>query len=164
MTPTKMPGTATGERADRQPWRGGVALSVKNQRFLPSSLYTREPWALPRQCGDRILRLKTRGGGRPVSAPTRGWEIERVCRRMGQIWEIVLRQSLSQKSKIFDSSLYTREAWGAAAPEGGFGCGGGWRGDYPSVSFADSSPHKGERAERCQWQEKRGERVAAVGR
>ena len=54
------------------------------------------------------------------------------------------------------------KAWGAAAPEEGFGCGGGWRGDYPSVSFADSSPDKGERAERCQWQEKRGERVAAV--
>ena len=27
-------------------------------------------------------------------------------------------------------------------PVGAFlcGCGGGWRGDYPSVSFADSSP------------------------
>ena len=31
-----------------------------------------------------------------------------------------------------------------------------------SVTFGDSFSSRGERAERCQWQKKRGERVAAV--
>ena len=82
-------------------------------------------------------------------------------------------QSLSQnrfRRAGFASSLYTREPWGATAPEEGIGRGGGrevftlLRSDTSSVTFGDSFSSRGERAERCQWQKKRGERVAAGGR
>ena len=61
------------------------------------------------------------------SSPDKGsLGAERIRRRCGGGWEIVLRQSLRLPVRA-DTSLYTREARGAAAPEEGFGCGGGRR-------------------------------------
>ena len=47
------------------------------------------------------------GGGTPPLRYPR--EVVWIRRGVVRGWEVVLRQSLSQKSKIFDSSLYTRE-------------------------------------------------------
>ena len=75
---------------------------------------------------DSFSSRRSLGCGRSMIAPTRGREIGRVCRRCGGGWEVVLRQSLRLPVRA-DTSLYTREARGAAAPEEGFGCGGGRR-------------------------------------
>ena len=54
------------------------------------------------------------------------WGAVRIRRGMVRIGEALLRQSLRLPIRA-DTSLYTREARGAAAPEEGFGCGGGRR-------------------------------------
>ena len=48
------------------------------------------------------------GTGDP--SPTRGREVERICRGVVRVREIVLRQSLRLPIRA-DTSLYTREAW-----------------------------------------------------
>ena len=108
---------------------GGDYLSVKNQRFLPPPLQGEarvrwEPW-----CGaglPEVRRWMGRFSGRGTRPLRERREIGRVCRRCGGGWEVVLRQSLRLPFRA-DTSLYTREARGAAAPEEGFGCGGGRR-------------------------------------
>ena len=67
--------------------------------------------------------VERRFSGRETRPLRERREIGRVCRRCGGGWEIVLRQSLRLPIRA-DTSLYTREARGAAAPEGGIGRGG----------------------------------------
>ena len=88
--------------------------SVKNQRFLTASPQGEAKGAAAPEEGFGVR------GGREVfgtgdPSPTRGREVGRIRRGVGQIREIVLRQSLRLPVRA-DTSLYTREA---------LGCGGG---------------------------------------
>ena len=125
VSPKIFSGTATGEpRAlPRRCSNGMLQLKTKGGRFLSlsqkskifDSSLIRGSLRVRCEAGGAEVDGKVFGtgnpsptgkpgvrrcGGRSMSAPTRGREIERVFRRMGQIWEIVLRQSLRQPVRL----------------------------------------------------------------
>ena len=76
-------------------------------------------------------------------APTRGREVGQIFQKAVQVWELLLRQSPSQKSEISDSPLYTRGPLGVEE-DGGVEVDGEvfalLRSDPSSVSCADTFP------------------------